>query len=174
MKRFTLSLIAACAVALGAASAQGAAPKLAHLNTGIILESLPETAVADSLLGLYQDSLRMGFADLETQLGEVIGKLRDPEARDNMTGKQVADLEREAQSLQEQAQVYQTEGARMFEARRAQYLGPIVDRVGATIESYAKANGYNLVFDTSVGGVLVFAEEGKDITQAVIDALRGS
>lgn len=156
-----------------AATAPGSAGgfKAAHLNTGLILEALPESAEADSLLRVFQDSLQRGFAALEAEFGEKLAYLQDNQA--DITPKQSQELRAELQRLQRSVQTYQQEGARLFEARRDEYITPLVVRVQAAIDAYAKANGYNLVFDVSVPGALVFARDGEDITLAVITELAG-
>ena len=135
--------------------------KAAHLNTGLILEALPESAEADSLLRVFQDSLQQGFAALEAEFGEKLAYLQNNQA--DITPKQSQELQTELQQLQQSVQTYQQEGARLFEARRDRYITPLVVRV--------QANGYNVVFDVSVPGALVFARESEDITIAVIAEL---
>lgn len=161
------SPLAALTVALALnASAQ---TNVAHVNTGLVLEALPASGVADSLLRQFQDSLAMGFRSLEEQFVRRMQVAQNPDSIANMTQRQQQALQVELQSLQEQAGTYQELSAQQFERRRVQYLQPLVDKVSAAIEAYAKTNDINLVLDTSVGGVLVFADETKDITEAVRD-----
>lgn len=145
--------------------------RAAHLNAGLIMEALPESAVADSLLRQYQDSLQLGFKALEEEFTTKLTYLQ--ENSDDITPKQSQELQLELQQLQQQVGVYQQEGARMFEQRRDAYLAPIVQRVQDAIAAYAKTNGYSIVFDVSVPGALVFAREGEDITGAIIAQLAG-
>lgn len=79
--------------------------------------------------------------------------------------------EQELQTIQQQLQVYQQESARMFEYRRGQYLGPLVSKVQKTIDSYAKANGYGLILDTSVPGALLYVRETDNLTDMIIKSL---
>ncbi len=150
------------------ASAQTVA---AHVNTGLVLESLAETAVADSMLRQYQDSLTLGFQLLEREFEEKYTYLE--KNREELSPKQAQALQQELQEMQQEAGVYQQESARMFEQRRGAYLQPIVDRVNDAISAYAKTNGINIVFDVAIGGVVVFADEDMDITDEVIGALGG-
>ena len=144
--------------------------KAGHLNSGLILEALPASADADSLLRQYQDSLKGGLAALEQEFTDKLTYLQDNQA--DITPKQSRELQAELQELQQTVGVYQQEGARMFEARRERYLSPIVDRIQDAIEAYAKTNGYTVVFDVSIPGALVFAREGDDITEEVIAAMK--
>ena len=162
----TLLLTAALAWLSAFAAAQ---TKIGHVNTGLILESLPETAAADSAMLLYRDSLRAGLQGLEAEFQT---KLDSAEAQQqNLTPKQLQTIQQELQELQQQIQVYQQESARMFEERRGRYIQPLVARLQTAVERYAKANGYNLVLDASLPGVLLFAEESVDLTEEIQSAM---
>jgi len=143
--------------------------KVGHVNTGLVLEAMPETAVADSLMRLYQDSLAFGFKSLETEFQQKYQNLTD--SVQLITPKTRQMREQELQGLQQQIQVYQQEGARMFEYRRGQYLQPLVEKVQNRIDTYAKANGYNMILDTSIPGVLLYVRESDDLTEMIIKAL---
>lgn len=159
------SILLGCCIML--TSLLSAQTSVAHVNTGIVLEALPGSAVADSLLRQYQDSLAMGFKALEQEFAGKLAIAQDPAQVENMTVKQQEALQRELQELQQQAGIFQEQAASMFEARRVTYLQPLVDKVRLAIEAYAKTNNIDLVLDTSVGGVMVYADETKDITEAV-------
>ena len=166
MRKALLVCLLSCTAAL--ASAQ---TKIGHVNTGLILESLPETAAADSLLQLYQDSLSTGGQSMQDTFVAKLTYLRDNEA--DLTPRRAQELQTELQEMQQQMQVFQQEAARMFEFRRAQYLQPIVNRVADTVTAYAKTNGYQLIFDSSVPQSLLFAEEENDLTPVIIAELGG-
>ena len=159
-------------LALGAVSIAAHAQLInaAHLNTGLILEAMPESAVADSLLRQYQDSLATGFQALETEFNQRIQDLQD--STQLLTPRQTEARQNYLRGLQQQIQVYQQEGARMFEQRRGQYIQPLVVRVDAAIQQYAKANDVKIVFDTAVPGALVFVDDAKDITDEIIAILK--
>ena len=143
--------------------------KVGHVNTGLVLEAMPEAAVADSLMRLYQDSLASGFNLLEVEFQEKYKNLSD--SVQLITPKVRQLREQELQGLQQQIQVYQQESARMFEYRRGQYLQPLVAKVQTTIDAYAKTNGYSLVLDTSVPGALLYVSEADDLTEMIIKNL---
>ena len=166
MKKATL----ACLFSLTAALALGQT-KVGHVNTGIVLESLPETAVADSMLRLYQDSLTAGGQTLQDTFVAKLTYLQENQA--NITPRKSQELQAELQELQQQIQVYQQEAARMFDVRRGQYLQPIVNRLSDAVEAYAKTHGYSLVLDSSLPQSLLFANEDEDLTPLIIAELGG-
>lgn len=161
------TILCFCLLAWNTASAQN---KLGHVNTGLVLESLVVTAEADSMLQLYQDSLQAGFLLLQDEFNEKYKY--GSENKENLTPKQIAQLQEQLQDLQQQIEIFEREGARMFEQRRAQYLTPIVDNVMATIRAYAKTNGYQFIFDSSLPQAMLFAQEGADLTPNIIAELK--
>ena len=151
------------------AQAQSAEMKIGHVNTGILFESLPGAAIADSLLQLYQDSLRNGLGALEQRYAEKLNYAQTN--AQNLTPKQAQQIEVELKELEREAQVYQQEASRNFEVRRGQYLTPLADKVKSSVDEYAKANGYSLILDSSLPNTLLFAEEAKDLTAEVLQLL---
>lgn len=152
-----------------AGSSLFAQTKVGHVNTGLVLESMPEAAVADSLMRLYQDSLTTGFQMLEQEFEQKYKNLTD--SVQLVTPKTRQLREQELQGLQQQMQVFQQESGRMFEYRRGQYLQPLVLKLQSAIDSYAKANGYNLILDTSIPGALLYVNEADDLTDKIISSL---
>jgi len=143
--------------------------KVGHVNTGLVLEAMPEAAVADSLMRLYQDSLANGYEALELEFQTKYKNLTD--SVQLITPKTRQLREQELQALQQQLQVYQQESSRMFEYRRGQYLQPLVVKVQAVINAHAKENGYALILDTSVPGALLYVSEAEDLTDTIIKGL---
>ena len=167
MKKATL----ACLLCLSAALAFGQG-KIGHVNTGLVLESLPETAVADSMLRLYQDSLAAGGKVMQDTFVAKLTYLQENEG--DITPRRAQELQAELQELQQQMQVFQQEAARMFDVRRGQYLQPIVNRLSDAVRAYAKTNGYALILDSSVPQSLLFANEDNDLTPVMIAELGGA
>ena len=168
MKNALLACLLCCGAALATAQ-----QKIGHVNTGLVLEALPETAAADSLLRLYQDSLTAGGEALQREFEtKYLALVNDTLAADR-TPKQSQALQQELQELQQQIQTFQQEAARMFEQRRGGYISPIVQRVSDAIEAYAKTNGYHLILDSSIPQALLFVDEEQDLTPAIIAELTG-
>ena len=139
--------------------------RVGHVNVGLVLEAMPEMAVADSLLRGYQDSLAAQFDTLSNQLQRRYNYLVENEA--DLTPKQSAEIQQELQLLQEELQVYQSEGARMFQLRRESYLTPILTGLREFVQTYAQENGYTLVLDSSLPNTLLYTTESTDLTEKI-------
>ncbi len=56
----------------------------------------------------------------------------------------------------------------MYEKRKQEVLGPVIDEIGKYLDGYAKAHGITLILDvTKVQGLVSFSDS-LDITKAFI------
>jgi Skp family chaperone for outer membrane proteins len=51
--------------------------------------------------------------------------------------------------------------------KRQELLQPILTEVDSVIQVIGKEGKYTMIFDTSVSGALLFAEDGNDLTDTV-------
>ena len=99
---------------------------------------------------------------LQKQLDTQGDKLND-EARATLV-KQIEAKKKSGQRLQEDATAD-------YEAQSNEIMQRIGNKLYATLDKYAKANGYGLIVNFSdQGGPVVWASQGTNVTKAVIDA----
>lgn len=140
--------------------------KFGHLNSGNLLEQLPEVAVADSLLTKYQDSLSMKGQKMIEKF-EIDYKAYIEEAnKGTLPPVQAQQKEAALQKQQQDLEAYRNEMDEKLTIRRQAYLKPILAKVDVVIKAIGKENNYAFIFDTSTGGTL-FALESEDITALV-------
>lgn len=159
-------IFAFCAflLVLGVTQAQD---RYGHLNFGNLIALMPDTEAANSELEAYQEQLvakgeEMAAAfqkDAETfvkavQSGEMTPKVQQ---------EQQAALEKRQQEIQS----YEQEVAQLVSAKRQELLGPIIAKAEAAVDSVAKSNNFKLVFDTSIFGAVLFAEDSEDLMPLV-------
>lgn len=144
--------------------------KIGYLNMGIILENMPESAKADSMLRVFQDSLQKANTQLEQTFATKYKVLQD--SAQYITVNRGKQMEQELLDLQQKIQTFQQQGAVLFEQRRAKHLQPILQKVGAVISEIGKSEAYSYIFDTSSGGFLLYGEESDNITDRVIAKLK--
>jgi len=164
--RIPFAALTACAALLAAPVAVAADLKVGYVNYQKLLEDSPQAKAASSALETEfaprqrdlqaqgktlkdkEDKLQREAAVMsEADRGKIERELRDGQR----------DLSRRAQELQED-----------FNLRRNEELGKITRSLLAEVQTYAKANGYNLVLSDGV----LWAGEGIDITNQVVAALR--
>ena len=158
-------LLLALALALSATLAR--AQKIGYVNSQEILTELEEfKAVESDLVGFrdqQQKLLETKVQAFQTQLQE----LEQQNAEGLLTPKQIQEKQLEMQTKQQELQEMEASIQQQLLERREEKFQPIFDRINTAIETVAQANGYQYVFDASVGGVIVYADESMDITDLV-------
>jgi outer membrane protein len=164
-------------LAVGASFATAQSPKIAYVNSEVILRELPEAQKArkemEDIVKGWNSELEKMTTELQKGIEEYTQKqaLYQPSKRD--------EEERRLANLRQQAQEYQV---KKFDNQRGEIvelqekkLGPIRERILTTIEEVAKADGFSFVFDKPGEVLLLYADSKYDITYKVLDQLkRGS
>jgi Skp family chaperone for outer membrane proteins len=159
--------------ALRAQQPAGAAPRLAWLNSQVVLAATPGRAEAESLFNREMVGFRAEVQRLQQQLDSAVAEYNrasiamTPQARQTREG-QLREMEQRtrqrAGEIEQQAQ-----------QREAVLTRPILERVNAVIEGVRAEMNYAFVFDVSVqGNPIVTADRALDITQMVIQRLQAA
>ncbi len=162
MKRLTLLLVAAVAVALmlGAnLGAQDAPARIAFVDSQALIASHPAGEAANELRALA---------------AEEIGGLR--EQLDGLQAKARAEglSNEEAEMFNVLVATYESVQAR-YAADIAAAAQPAIDAVNEAIRAVAEQNGIAVVMDIGTAaesGMVVYAADGLDLTEAVAERLR--
>ena len=153
----------------GGASAQSG-QKFAYIRSSVLLDQAPGRAEAeaqfDKETGAYQeqikrmsDSLNAMANDFEKTQATLSASAR--EARGKAFQSKQAEYERGTRDLQQKAQ-----------ARQAELVQPILDRVKQAIEDLRIEGGYSFVFNADQGSSIVAMDKNLDITDRVLAKLR--
>lgn len=165
------SFVGACALVLGVpvlASAQG--QKFAYVNSAAILQSAPGRPEAEAQFDKDMTSMRAGVQKLSDSLNtlqeayakeEVSLSPAAKEARLKTLREKQADYQERVQKLQEQAQ-----------AREAELMQPIMDKVRKVLDDLRAEGGFAFIFDVAAGSLIVSADKNLDITDRVVSKLR--
>lgn len=156
--------------AAGSASAQGV--KLAYIRSSVLLEQAPgraeaeaqfdkETAGYREQISKSQDSLQQAITAFQKVQASLSAATRDARTKD-LQGRE-AKLQQLQADLQQKAQ-----------ARQAELVQPILDRVKAAIEDVRVEGGYSFVFNNDQGSPIVAADKNLDITDRVLAKLRAA
>ena len=161
--RYTLAIAAGLLMSL-TVNAQ----KFGYVNSGAILEAMPQVKEAESNLEALGKQLQakgekmmqdfqLKYQDLErkVQAGEITPK--DQET-------QTAALEAERNAILQ----YDQEMQKQLSDKRDALLTPILDQVKTAIDAVAKENNFTYIFDGSPGvGVILYADESSNATDLV-------
>ena len=160
--------------AAGAQTAQASAPvtvKIGYINSAQLLQEAPGRAEAeaqfDREVGAYRTQLQRMNDSLNTLMAAFD---RDAAKLDTTTraarGKVIRDRETE----------YQARARGLdstMQARQAQLVKPIMERVQAVIESIRQEDGYSMILDVGAqASVVVAADKRLDLTDRVLARLK--
>ena len=143
----------------GTANAQ---VKIAHVNTAEILEVMPDKAKAEKDLEKYYNELQN---QLQAMAKEYQTKMQDYEANQaTMSNLVKQSKEKEIVDLQTSIQQFQANAENEFEAKRAELLKPILDKIQNAINAVGKEKGYTYVLDLATGAAVYVGDAAVDCT----------
>ncbi len=168
MKRIILTAMFALAT-LGIASAQ----KYFVINSEMVFKSLDSynNAIAqlDNLAKQYQAEVDNKFKSIETLYNSYMAQKSSLSASTRATvEQQILQKEQEAQKYQQE--IFGEDGTLM--KKRVELIKPIQTKVFATIEKYAKENGYDLVLDKASNASMLYSSDAIDKTSEIIEELK--
>ena len=165
-----LSLLAAC-LAGGPAAAQD---RIAYANLEVILAFMPEAKTVSENLEQYQGELTR---QLETKQAYAQQKLVEAQeaAQSGMASEaKMAEYEADLMRLDREIRQAAADADRKLMGRRADLMEPIVEKLQATIQEIAKADGYTHVLNGVDGAgtsIVLWGLEERDITKRILEEL---
>jgi outer membrane protein len=167
MKKVFLSTLLFCAFSFAAV-----AQKYAYVNTGYILDNIPEYADAqaqlDDLSVQWQKEIEAKF----TEIDKLYKSFQNESVLlpDDMKKKREDDIikkEKEAKDLQKKR--FGNNGD--LYKKRQELVKPIQEKVYSAIEEIAAAENYALIFDKTGTTTLIYTNPKYDISEQVLDKL---
>jgi outer membrane protein len=157
-------LIAAAAFAFCSLTQLQAQVKLGHINSTNLLQAMPETKVADSVLTKFGNSLQ---DQLKTMSGEYDKKIADYKSKEASMADPIKEtMVKDITDLEERIREFQTAAQENIQKKKEELYQPIIKKADDAIKTVAKDKGYNYIFDSGVG-VLLYANDSEDIMNAV-------
>lgn len=146
------------------------AQKFGHINSQLLLDTLPESAVAQTELEAmnveFEEELKQQQADLERLVAEIQGLQQDPTASEFVVNSKLSKYESDQQRLQETYTLAQQQLSEMEQ----QLFAPIIEKARNAIKEVGKENGFTYIFDLNNGGI-IYEEGGEDVLPLVLKKL---
>ena len=159
-RALTLTMIMALTIS---ASAQ----KFGHLNSSLMLQDHPKVQEADVILEEFQKA-ELAELQKKAEVFDASYKAFLTEYNQgNLSQVRSAELQKELTAEQEKLKEMETTAQYKLQLKRQQLLEPILKELDEAIRAYGTENGFTMIFDTSVMGTIVFAEESQDLTAAI-------
>lgn len=142
------------------------AQKFGYINSQELIGQIPQVKEANAELETIKKQYEKQGQDKVTSLQTKYQALERKQAQGEISPKQ---LEVEAQALkQEELEIakFQQDIQQKLYEKSENLLKPIRDRIQAAIDDVAKENGYDYIFDRSMG-IILFADESTNISAQV-------
>jgi len=143
------------------------AQKFGHINSAMIIQGHPKVITANTELEAFRKSVMDPF-EAKAKAFESRAIFFQEEMTAGTLSKVTAQTRQE--ELQKEQQDLTTEQQQIefsIMQKREQLLQPILAEVDTIIQTIGKEGSYTIIFDTSVQGALLFAQESEDLTETV-------
>ena len=163
------ALLLGLAAFVGVASAQN----YMVVDSEKIFKSITEYNSAltqlDNLAKSYQQQIDAKYAQIETLYNNYQQQKANLSAATRAMRENEI-LEKESEAVKYQESIFGNDGEMM--KKRIELIQPIQERVFKAIESYAKANGLDLVLDIASNATMLYYSPAVDRTEAVIKLVK--
>lgn len=158
-----LGLLATAALFSTSAAAQ---QKFGHLNSGNLLEAMPEVKSANDALTIFGKKLEIRLDSMSNAFDNAVKLYKVEADAGTLTVLQMQNREAELQKMQNAAQLFSQSTETAIGGERNRLLEPILKRVDEAVKAVGKEGGYTFIFDTSTGATL-FATDSDDVAAMV-------
>ena len=155
-------LAVALFVMSGVANAQ---VKIAHVSTADVLEAMPDKAAAEKKLENFYNELEKSLQAMGTEYQTKVQEYEANQATMSNLVKQ--SKEKEIVDIQNRIQQFQANAEQEFEAKRAELLQPILEKIQNAINAVGKEKGYTYILDTATGAAVYIGTDAIDCTKDV-------
>jgi outer membrane protein len=138
--------------------------KFGHIDSGALIQLMPQTKQADSTLKRFGESLD---SQLKGMTAEYQNKLQAYQSKaDSMPDLIRTTKEKELTDLGQRIQDFQQTAQESIQKKKEEIYGPILKKAEDAIKEIAKEKSYSYIFDTSLGSV-IYAQESDNIMPLV-------
>lgn len=170
MKTSIKIFILAAVLFFGSSTAM-AQQKLGYINSGDILQALPETAEAQKALETYTQELQDQYEALEKEFASKASNLQKNIATYSEAIR--AQYEKELNDLRVRIQEFGQVAEQDLGNKRQEVMQPVIKKVQDAITAVGTENGFSYIFDLSAGGILYFNETTGNNIMPLVKAKLG-
>lgn len=164
MHRFAFALLFSLAT-IGSLAAQ----KIGHVNFGNLISLMPATKSADTEILNLSNKLQEQYASMADKLTKDIKTAQ--ENYNAVTPVRLKEIEQELFAQRQKLAQFQQSISLKVEEKRRELLKPIIEESKVAIDKIAKAQGYDIVIDSSIFSAVLYAEDTVDLTKAIMAEL---
>ncbi|MEL7122627.1 MAG: OmpH family outer membrane protein [Bacteroidota bacterium] len=124
--------------------------KYGHINFGNLIAQMSETKAADAQLETMQKDLVAKGETMAANFQKEYEAYMQKVNGGTLTPLQQQEQGNALKQKQQEILAFEQDIRQQMETKRQELLKPIIEKAQKAIDDYAKANGYTMVFDTSV------------------------
>ncbi len=167
-------LVKVSVVAVGlffAANSVNAQQKFGHINSGELLQSMPEMKTADANFQTFAKVKQTAIEQMDAERRKKIATYQEKaktrsEANKDVLDKELSTLGADIQDMEKRITDTQEKSQEELTAKRTEMYQPVFKKAEEAVKAVAKEKGYAYVFDISQPGVVYF-DGGDDLLSAV-------
>ena len=138
--------------------------KFGHIDSGALIQMMPQTKQADSTLKRFGESLD---TQLKAMTAEYQNKLQAYQSKSDSLPDAIRTYkEKELSDLGQRIQDFQQTAQESIQKKKEEIYGPILKKAEDAIKEIAKEKSYSYIFDTSLGTV-IYAQDSDNILALV-------
>jgi len=150
-KLLKVAIVAVCIIFAGNfAKAQS---KVGYINTNQLMDLLPEMKTLQATMQAYQKTFADQYATMNSEFKAKADAYEAKKA--TMTDATRTASESELQDMQTHIKTFGDNAQKQIDAKSAELLKPLTDKVRAAISSVASEKGYGYVLDSSTTELIV-------------------
>jgi outer membrane protein len=140
--------------------------KFGHINSGNLLEMMPEVTQAEQNLLNFREGLMSDFQSKVERFQKKYESLAQAVQSGELSQRDQQIRTQELEMEQEELVEMEREIQQKVSNKREQLLSPILSKVDEAITAVGKEENFSFIFDTSIGATL-YATESLDVTEKV-------
>lgn len=149
------------------------AQKFGHVNSALIIQGHPKVITANAELEAFRKSVMDPFEAKAKAFQSKATFFQEEMTAGTLSKVSAQTRQEELQKEQQDLTTEQQQIEFSIMQKREQLLQPILSEVDSIIQTIGKEGSYTIIFDTSVQGALLFAQESEDITEVVKSKIKG-
>lgn len=143
--------------------------KVAYVDVEVLMKDYEGTKALESKMKEKQEAKAK---ELDSLTGPFQAKVQNYyKSAQSMSPQKRAEAEGALQQEQQFIQAQQQQASQELQKETQESYEAITKVVDSLVGSYAKSNGYNMIFGTSGKGTVMYGDENLDVTKQVLEML---
>ena len=147
------------------------AQKVGFFNSDDIIEEIPAVQEAAANLEELKSQLQGKVLEMAKEFQAKIMDLEKKQAEGSISPKELEVQQNELRAEQAKIQEYEQDIQKQLSTKQTELFRPIMDKIGVIIKEVAAENGFNYIFDGSLG-IILYADPAADVSDLIRQKLK--